>query len=145
MPSYRIKGFTLLEMLVVIMIIAFMTTIVGINLRSKQSTDLDSIGRTLLADLRYVRSRALVGSADTAITVDVSDKNYFSQDAKISRSIPQEVSIVITVDEKDIAGTRGKIVFYPDGSSSGGKIKFIKDGRELEVITTWLNGYVTMR
>ena len=145
MQPYQIKGFTLLEMLVVIMIIALMSTIVGINLRGKQSTDLDSIGRTLIADLRYVRSKALVGSADTAITVDVAGKNYFSQDASISRSIPQNVSVVLTVDENDIAGTRGKIVFYPDGSSSGGKIKFIKDGRELEVITTWLNGYVTMR
>ena len=145
MQPYQIKGFTLLEMLVVIMIIAFMTTLVGVNLRGKQSTDLESLGRTLIADLRYVRSKALVGSADTAITVDVSGSNYFSQDAAISRSIPQDVSIVITVDEKDIVGTRGKIVFYPDGSSSGGKIKFIKDGRELEVVTTWLNGYVTMR
>ena len=145
MQSYQIKGFTLLEMIIVIMIIAFMTTIVGVNLHGKQSSDLESLGRTLIADLRYVRSKALVGSADTAITVDVAGKNYFSQNTAISRSIPQDVSIILTVDEKNIAGTRGKIVFYPDGSSSGGKIKFTKNGRELEVITTWLNGYVTMR
>jgi general secretion pathway protein H len=145
MRQHHIKGFTILEMLVVIMIIAFMTTIVGVNLHGKQSSDLESVGRTLIADLRYVRSKALVGSADTAITIDVSGKNYFSQDATISRSFPQEISVVITVDEKDISESKGKIVFYPDGSSSGGKIKLTKDGRELEVVTTWLNGYVTMR
>ena len=144
MRQHHTKGFTLLELLVVIMIIALMTTVVGVNLRGKQSADLDSVGRTLIADLRYVRSKALVGSADTAITIDVSGKNYFSQDATISRSFPQEISVAITVDEKNIAGTKGRIVFYPDGSSSGGKIKLIKDGKELEVVTTWLNGYVTM-
>jgi len=144
MRQYQVKGFTLLEMLVVIMIIAFMTTIVGVNLRDKQRTDLESIGKTLIADLRYVRSKALVGSADTAITIDVSGGNYSSQDASISRSFPQEISVAITVDEKNIAGTKGRIVFYPDGSSSGGKIKLIKDGKELEVVTTWLNGYTTM-
>ena len=144
MQAYRKNGFTLLEMLVVIMIIALMTTIVGLNLRGKQSTDLDSVGRTLVADLRYVRSKALVGSADSAITVDVAGRNYFSQDAAIDRSLPQDISIAITVDEHDISGTLGSIVFYPDGSSSGGKIMLVKNGRQLEVITTWLNGYVTM-
>ena len=145
MRQHHTKGFTLLELLVVIMIIALMTTVVGVNLRGKQSADLDSVGRTLIADLRYVRSKALVNSTDTAITIDVSGKNYFSQDATISRSFPQEISVSITVDEKNIAGSKGRIVFYPDGSSSGGKIKLTSNGRELEVVTTWLNGYVTMR
>ena len=145
MQAYRKNGFTLLEMLVVIMIIALMTTIVGLNLRGKQGTDLDSVGRTLVADLRYVRSKALVGSADSAITVDVAGRKYFSQDAAIGRSLPQDISIAITADEHDISGTRGSIVFYPDGSSSGGKIRLIKNGRQLEVVTSWLNGYVSMR
>lgn len=145
MRQHHTKGFTLLELLVVVMIVAFMTTIVGVNLRGNRGANLESVGRTLIADLRYVRSKAMVGSADTAITIDVSGRNYFSQDSTISRSLPQGMSVVITVDENDITGTKGRIVFYPDGSSSGGKIKLIKDGRELEVVTTWLNGYVSMR
>lgn len=144
MQPYQTKGFTLLEMLIVIMIIALVTTLVGVNLGGKQRTDLDSVGRTLIADLRYVRSKAMVGSTDTAITIDVSGRRYFSQDTTISRSFPLEMSVVITVDEKDIDGSKGRIVFYPDGSSSGGKIKLTKDNRELEVVTTWLNGYVSM-
>jgi general secretion pathway protein H len=139
------KGFTLLEVLVVIMIIALMTAITGVYFRGKQGTDLDSIGRILVADLRYVRSKALVGSADSALTFDVASRKYFSRDATIDRSLPQEISIAVTVDEHDIDGTRGRIVFYPDGSSSGGKIRLSKNGRQLEVITSWLNGYVTLR
>jgi general secretion pathway protein H len=144
MQAYRNNGFTLLEVLVVIMIIALMTAITGLNLRGKQGADLDSIGRTLVADLRYVRSKALVGSADSAITIDVAGREYFSRDATINRSLPPEISIAITVDKHDIRGTRGHIVFYPDGSSSGGKIRLTKNGRQLEVVTSWLNGYVSM-
>ncbi len=144
MQAYRKNGFTLLEMLVVITIIALMTTIVGLNMRGKQGADLDSVGRTLVADLRYVRSKALVGSADSALTFDVASRKYFSRDATIDRSLPQEISIAVTVDERDIGGTKGRIVFYPDGSSSGGKIRLIKNGRQLEVVTTWLNGYVSI-
>jgi general secretion pathway protein H len=138
------KGFTLLEVLVVIMIIAIMTAITGVYFRGKQGTDLDSIGRILVADLRYVRSKALVGSADSALTFDVASRKYFSRDATIDRSLPAEISIAVTVDEHDIYGTRGRIVFYPDGSSSGGKIRLSKNGRQLEVVTSWLNGYVTL-
>jgi len=144
MQAYRKNGFTLLEILVVITIIALMTTIVGLNMRGKQGADLDSVGRTLVADLRYVRSKALVGSADSALTFDVASRKYFSRDATIDRSLPQEISIAVTIDERDIGGTRGRIVFYPDGSSSGGKIRLIKNGRQLEVVTTWLNGYVSL-
>jgi len=144
MQAYRKNGFTLLEILVVITIIALMTTIVGLNMRGKQGADLDSVGRTLVADLRYVRSKALVGSADSALTFDVASRKYFSRDATIDRSLPQEISIAVTIDERDIGGTRGRIVFYPDGSSSGGKIRLIKNGRQLEVVTTWLNGYVSI-
>lgn len=145
MRTYRNNGFTLLEILVVLMIIALMTTIVGLNLRGKQGADLDSVGRTLVADLRYVRSRALVGSADSAITIDVAGRKYFSRDAAIDRSLPQEISLAITVDKHDISGNRGSIIFYPDGSSSGGTIRLIKNGRQLEIVTTWLNGYISMR
>jgi prepilin-type N-terminal cleavage/methylation domain-containing protein len=102
------NGFTLLELLIVITILAFMTTLVGVNLHGRERTDLESVARTLLTDLRYVRSRA-------------------------------------TVDERDIAGSRARIVFYPDGSSSGGEIHLSNNGRELEVATSWLNGYVTLR
>ena len=139
------KGFTIVEMLVVIMIIALMTTIVGVNLRAKDRTNLDSVARILMADLRYVRSMALVGSADTEIIVDVAGKHYFSSDAKINKHFPQGMTVAVTVDEKSVVETGGKIIFYPDGSSSGGKIKLSKGNRELEVITAWLNGNVVVR
>ena len=145
MRKRTIKGFTLLEMLVVIMIVALMTTLAGVNLHGKERTDLDSIARTLMTDLRYVRSKAMVDNIDTEITIDVAAKTYFSRPVKIDRSFPQTVGVTVTVDERDIIGNRGKIVFYPDGSSSGGKIRLTHNTRQMEVTTTWLNGYVTMR
>lgn len=141
----KAEGFTILEMLVVIMILALMTTIAGVNLQGKERNNLESVARILMTDLRYVRSRALVGSVDTEITFDVVAKNYFFYDAKISRKLPQTMSISLTVDKKNLDGNRAKIIFYPDGSSSGGKISLTKDNRELEVSTAWLNGYVSVR
>jgi general secretion pathway protein H len=139
------RGFTLLEMLVVVMIIALMVTLSGVKFGGRGKGDLESIGQTLKADLRHVRSKSLVGSRDTSITFDVNKKTYFSDDASIQRSFPQKIEVNITLDEKNISGSLGKIAFYPDGSSSGGTVTLVRDGRQLELVTSWLNGYVSLQ
>ena len=138
------NGFTLLELLVVITILALMSTLVGVNFGGDR-TNLDSIARTLVTDLRYVRSKAMVGNADTALVVDLSRGAYFSRAAKIERELPKSVALELTVDRRDSDGERGRIMFYPDGSSSGGKLRLSRNGRALEITTAWLNGYVTIR
>ena len=139
------KGFTLLELLIVITIVAFMATLVGVNLHGRERTDIESVARTLVTDLRYLRSRAMVNNIDSEMIFDMSANTYLSRQAKIDRALPATMSVELTVDTHDIAGSRGRIVFYPDGSSSGGEVRLSKDGRVIEVGTTWLNGYVTLR
>ena len=143
MPSTR--GFTLLELLIVITIVALMSTLVGVNLVGREPADLESVARTLITDLRYVRSRALIGNIDTAITFDIADNTYASREAKIERSLPKTLQMKLTVDRRDIDDTRGQIVFYPNGSSSGGEISLSRDGRIMEIATSWVNGYVELR
>ena len=139
------KGFTLLELLIVITIVALMSTLVGVNLHGKERTDLGSVGRTLVTDLRYVRSQAMVNNLDTELIFDVSANTYTSHRAKIDRSLPETMTLRLTLDHRDIVGARGRIVFYPDGSSSGGEVRLSMDGRMMEVGISWLNGYVTQR
>ena len=139
------KGFTLLELLVVMTILALTTTLVGLNLHGRERTDLESLARTLVTDLRYVRSRAMIGNIDSEIRFDLAAHSYTSDQAQIERFIPESVTIKLTVDQRDIRGSSGRIVFYPDGSSSGGKIELSHRGQEKEITTTWLNGYVALR
>ena len=144
MRARPVKGFTLLELLVVVTILALASTQVGVNLAGDRG-DLESIARTLVTDLRYVRSRAMVGNVDTALVVDLSRGAYYSRAAKIERELPQSVALELTVDRRDAADQHGRIVFYPDGSSSGGKVRLTRNGRSLDITTAWLNGYVSLR
>jgi general secretion pathway protein H len=137
------NGFTLLELLVVIIILALTSTLVGINLGGDRA-NLESIARTLVTDLRYVRSKAMVGNTDTALVVDLDNGAYYSRAARIDRPLPASISVELTVDVRDTDGKRGSIVFYPDGSSSGGKVRLSRNGRSLQITTAWLNGYVTL-
>ena len=138
------KGFTLLELLVVITILALASTLVGVNFAGERA-NLDSVARTLVTDLRYLRSRAMVSNVDTALVVDLSRGIYYSRVAKIERELPPSVALELTVDRRDADSERGQIVFYPDGSSSGGKVRLTRNGRSIDITTAWLNGYVTMR
>ena len=144
MRARPVQGVTLLELLVVVTILALMSALVGINFGGDRG-NLDSIARTLVTDLRYLRSRAMVGNVDTALTVDLSRNVYYSRAVNIDRPLPESVALELTVDRRDTDGKRGRIVFYPDGSSSGGKMRLTRNGRSLEITTAWLNGYVSMR
>ncbi len=138
------RGFTLLELLVVVTILAFASALVGVNFGGDRAS-LESIGRTLVTDLRYVRSRAMVGNVDTALTVDLRRNVYYSRAANIDRPLPDSVALELTVDQRDSGDRLGRIVFYPDGSSSGGEVRLTRNGRSLEITTAWLNGYVSLR
>ena len=138
------NGFTLLELLVVITILALVSTLVGVNFGG-DGTNLDSIARTLVTDLRYVRSKAMIANADAALVLDPDSGAYYSRAAKIERPLPDSVSVELTVDLRDTDGRRGQIVFYPDGSSSGGEVRLSRNGRSLEITTAWLNGYVSLQ
>ena len=138
------RGFTLLELLIVVTILALASALVGVNFGGDRA-NLESIGRTLVTDLRYVRSRAMVANVDTALTVDLTRNVYYSSAANIDRPLPDSVALELTVDRRDTAGQLGRIVFYPDGSSSGGKLRLTRNGRSLEITTAWLNGYVSIR
>jgi general secretion pathway protein H len=138
------RGFTLLELLVVVTILAFASALVGVNFGGDRAS-LESIARTLVTDLRYVRSKAMVGNADTALVVDLDAGAYYSRAARIERPLPASVTVELTVDVRDTDGKRGRILFYPDGSSSGGEVRLSRNGRALEITTAWLNGYVTIR
>ena len=144
MRARPLQGFTLLELLVVVTILALASTLVGVNFGGDRAS-LESIARTLVTDLRYVRSRAMVSNADTALVVDLARGAYSSRAAKIDRQLPESVELELTIDRRDSDGERGRIVFYPDGSSSGGKVRLTRNGRSLDITTAWLNGYVSIR
>ena len=86
-----------------------------------------------------------MGNIDTAISFDVANNTYASRAARIERSLPEALEMQLTVDRRDIDGQRGIIVFFPDGSSSGGKIRLSRNGRVMQVTTSWINGHVELR
>ena len=52
---------------------------------------------------------------------------------------------LVTAAEEQTSETTGRIRFYPDGSSTGGKVRLISGEREWQVQVGWLTGEVRLR
>lgn len=125
------------------MVIASLATITGIY-GGRDNSNVESAARILMADLRHERSKALISGVDSALTFDIVDKRYVSFDSRTSRQLAGSIDIALLIDDRNVSPSGGKIIFYPDGSSSGGKIRLSANGKTMEVSTSWLNGYVAI-
>ena len=145
MPRGRQGGFTLLELMVVLVIgaIAY-ALILGVPLRGASSADLKSAARTLASGLRQAQMTAMATRRDALLTLDVEERAYQVQGDE-TRRLPDGIDLkLFTAQAETLSERRGAIRFYPDGSSTGGRITVSAGERKFLVDVDWLTGRVTV-
>lgn len=134
-------GFSLLEIVVVMTIVA-MATAVAIPLIRKHDP-LRSEVTTLTARLRALRSSALQLNSSTSMVIDPKGCCYATEPANSRIELARDVSL--RGSRSGSAPSYGSgltIVFYPDGSSTGGQVELVFDGRVCRVDVIALTGSV---
>jgi general secretion pathway protein H len=128
----RAAGFTLMEMLVVLVILGLMLGLVLTRgpMRSRR-LDLDAAARTLADSLRLARAQAI--ARNQVVSVPVGPGAVWPAGIAAPR-LPADIAV---------AGS-GAIVFAPDGSSSGGTVTLATEGRRVQVEVNWLTGRVAV-
>lgn len=138
-PGVRASlGFTLLEMLVVLAIIAVVLAAMVTVRPNAAGIRISAAARGIAATLRLARARAIERNAETLVLVDPAAAAVGVAGAM--RSLPRGISVALTVAAPELAGSRGGLRFYPDGQSSGGEIILRLDGRAARVGVNWLTG-----
>jgi general secretion pathway protein H len=139
------RGFTLLELVVVLAIAALIIAAVLPVGGRRGGRELERAARDVAASLRLVRERAILANATTALTVDLEHGFYQGQGGRAA-AFPRgaEVRLATTADEEERPRI-GRIRFYPDGSASGGGVLLARDGERLAVLVDWLTGGVSVR
>jgi general secretion pathway protein H len=151
MPSramyYQNRGFTLIELTIVLIIMVIGFAVIGTNISSgNKSAQLKAAARDLGSAFRYARGQALISRKEVAVAIDLSENSYkiTSRDKTYHFSPEIELTLVIAQDEFK-QGEVGHIRFYADGSSSGGRVT-MEWGDLLQVIdVNWLTGKVESR
>jgi general secretion pathway protein H len=134
-------GFTLIEMLVVITIMAMVAALAVPVLSHPSSTlTLETTAQDLAGALRLTRARAIAQNVDIAFEID-TDRHTFQSAATPSHSFAPGVDAKLRVAEPEQTSPfRGAFRFFPDGTSSGGDILLRLGDKQARICVSWLTG-----
>lgn len=137
----RDSGVTLVELLVVLAIIALAYAVAMPSLRgTARSVELRAVAQDLASHLNAARAQAMRRGEPVTVVIDTTERRYGSAAAGRSVQLPADVALTVTTARELIAGGEARMGFYPDGSSSGGRI-VLRRGLEAHAIgVEWLTG-----
>jgi general secretion pathway protein H len=141
----RAHGFTLIEMIAVIVLLAIVMTVVTISFsKSLQSARIRGASRDLVAALRYTRGQAIVKGEQEVLVLDL-DNNSYTAPGKGAVKLPKDMTLRLTTAEQEQTGANaGGIRFFADGSSTGGHISVLQGQREWRINVAWLTGDIAL-
>lgn len=136
-------GFTLIEMLVVLSILALIASLaMPLLSRGSEGVRLETAVSELSSALRATRAAAIAANRPIALMVDV-ERRSFGSTAVARRSFASGIEARLTYAAViRSAASEGGFQFFPDGSSTGGEIALSMHGREEKLCIDWLTGIV---
>ena len=136
------RGFTLLEIVIVlsIAVVAYLL-VANIIFRGPSAYELKTSARTLAAALRQAQSTAMATRRDTTLTLDLDAREYAVSGESQPHKLPEGLDLKLFTAQSEVENERrGAIRFYPDGSSTGGRITVGVEDRKYLVDVDWLTG-----
>lgn len=135
MARTRADGFTLLELLVVLAIMGLMVAIaMPFTVSTIAQAGLRADARALTSQLRRLQHQA----QERRETIVIATLAVHTLPGAVFAA-PQAGRGTVT-----LAGGR-PVIFYPDGTSSGGTLRLREGGRALDIGVAWMTGAIDVR
>lgn len=143
MPTSRTEaqaGFTLLELLVVLVILALSATaVMSVGRASLESARVRSFMVEAEAMFRDARTAAIETQSQTAVVIDTEARRLTFSNGGRTLDMPKGLSLDAKVAvPKD--GGLPSVRFFPSGGSTGGQLSFGFRGRSYDLRINWLTG-----
>lgn len=137
-------GFTLIELLVVVVIMLGIFALVPPMFNQGVSgPELKAAARKVAAGLRKVHAQAISQKKEAALTMDVEARRFELTGDKRVYQLPPKIDISLYTAKSEISAEKsGAIRFFPDGSSTGGRVTLAAGERKFLVDVNWLTGRV---
>jgi len=147
LPGLREEGgFTLLELLVVMVLMALVMGVVAPRIANiLPGAQFKQTAREMTVTLRQARQEAMTRGRDAIVSFDLDARSYGPSPGGARRNWGERLVLEVQVPESQMrAGEQPSIVFYPDGSSSGARIELAQGGKRMAIQVDWLAGSVTV-
>ena len=139
-------GFTLFEMLLTLALAAGLAALAAPNFGPAiDAARLKSASREVVSALRHARSLALRQRREIRFTMDIHQHVYSLSDRPKIHRLSGDIELkLFTAQSEVIDQGKGSVLFFPDGSSTGGRVTLIAGQRKRLIDINWLTGLVTL-
>lgn len=137
------RGFTLLELMLVLLLLGLAYGLAGPMLGDRPvGIELQNASSQIAAGLRKARNVALTQRREAVLTIDVEAKTFSVTGDPRLYPLPKLLNYsVYTADSEVVQNRAGSIRFFPDGSSTGGRVTArAVEGGSQNVDIDWLTG-----
>jgi general secretion pathway protein H len=140
------SGFTLVEMLVVLVIVSLMLALVGTSIsRNVSSAEMRTAAKKVAASLRYTRTKAILSKSEQVFLVDTENRTFQAAERE-AQKLPDGMNVELNTARSELTSESvGGIRFFPDGGSTGGNVRLDANGRIYRVNVAWLTGEATLQ
>ena len=139
------SGFTLIEMLVVLAIIAGISAVSFGAFSNARSRSLDTVAAEMGRLFNGARLKSISTRSQVRVDVDLSQNRVSIAGTLHLLDLSKDIDLRLKTG-RELASSQyqGAILFYPDGSSSGAEIELSKAGKVAVVKVAWLTGITSI-
>jgi general secretion pathway protein H len=139
----RCTGFTLIEVVVVMLIIALVASLAVTMTSGTGRGRLKALALETAALLRRERQGAIMTGQERRVSVDGEQRVLVGDGGDII-AIPRDVALDILGIDASWSGRQAVVRFLPDGASTGALLKLSHDKAEYEIRVNWYTGGVAI-
>ncbi len=142
----RQLGFTLLEILMVLGIMAVIATLVTVNVVGRlESVEASASARKISAALRHTRLTAIRTREPQVLVFDLEARTVAAP-GRAPEKLPDSVTLKLFTATAEVRSDKeAGIRFFPDGGSTGGRVAIAVGEREWQVRVGWLTGDIDLK
>ena len=141
------RGFTLFELVVVLLILSLAMVVATQSLRRPSpELELKLAATTVASALREARSEAIRDNRETPVTIDLDAHTLRIGTEDADQSLGSDLGITLRTATSELAGDGvGSIHFFPDGTSTGGRVTLFANAQKYDVSVDWLTGWIDIQ